>query len=77
LGFLRDLRDVFGTVRHVKPSKVKYCPRCGSKDLRIASSFGYWLAPKRYICDKCGYLGPVFMELQKEEDVVKPDSSGK
>ena len=73
LGFLRDLREVLGTLRHAKASKEKYCPRCGSKGVRIFSSFGFWLAPKRYVCDKCGYLGPVFMELEKEENGVKGD----
>jgi transposase-like protein len=76
LGFFRDLREVFGTIRHVKASKDKYCPRCGSKGVRISGSFGFWLSPKRYVCDKCGYLGPVFMELDKEEDSVKRDCLG-
>ena len=74
MGFLRDLRDVFSSARHRKAAKVKYCPRCAGEGVHISSSFGFWLAPKRYVCDKCGYVGPVFMELEKVEDAADDDT---
>jgi hypothetical protein len=27
----------------------------------------YWLTPRKYICRKCGYSGPIVMEIEKEE----------
>ncbi|MCW4018838.1 MAG: NOB1 family endonuclease [Candidatus Bathyarchaeota archaeon] len=63
---LGNLRDVFKTVKHKKPTQI-FCPRCGSPTLQLSSSLDYWLTPQKYLCKECGYMGPVFMELEKEE----------
>jgi predicted RNA-binding Zn-ribbon protein involved in translation (DUF1610 family) len=64
--FLEDLREVFKTLKRRKPTKI-YCPRCGSPRIHLSSSLDYWLTPKKYVCDECGYKGPIVMELEKEE----------
>jgi predicted RNA-binding Zn-ribbon protein involved in translation (DUF1610 family) len=53
-------------MKHRRPSK-KYCPRCGSPEIHLSSNLDYWLTPKKYACKKCGYVGPIVMELEKEE----------
>jgi len=63
---LRELREVFKTLKHRRPSKI-YCPRCGSPRIHLSSSFDYWLTPKKYFCENCGYMGPIVMEFEKEE----------
>ncbi len=63
---LENLRDIFKTLKHSKPS-AKFCPKCGSPELKLSSSMDYWLLPQKYMCDKCGYIGSVYMELEKEE----------
>ncbi|MGD0978780.1 MAG: hypothetical protein ABR962_06515 [Candidatus Bathyarchaeia archaeon] len=63
---LQDMREVLKTLKRRKPSK-KYCPKCGSPDIGLSSSSDYWLTPSKYACKKCGYSGPVVMELEKEE----------
>jgi len=63
--FLEDLREVFKTLKRRKPSKI-YCPRCGSPRIHLSSSLDYWLTPKKYVCDECGYKGQIVMELEKE-----------
>jgi len=63
---LQDMREVLKTLKRRKPSK-KYCPKCGSPEIRLSSSSDYWLTPVKYVCKKCGYYGPVVMELEKEE----------
>jgi len=64
---LQNIREVFKTLKRRKPSKI-YCPRCGSPKIRLSSSLDYWLTPKKYVCENCGYAGPIVMELEKEED---------
>ncbi|MGB9714724.1 MAG: hypothetical protein ACPLZC_07110 [Candidatus Bathyarchaeales archaeon] len=64
--FLEDLREVFKTLKRRKPTKI-YCPRCGSPRIHLSSSLDYWLTPKKYVCDECGYKGQIVMELEKEE----------
>jgi hypothetical protein len=64
---LDNVRDVFKTMKHSKPSQV-YCPKCGSPKLSLSSSMDYWLTPQKYFCSNCGYIGSVFMELEKEEE---------
>ncbi|NWF86310.1 hypothetical protein HXY32_00605 [Candidatus Bathyarchaeota archaeon] len=63
---LQDIREVFKILKHRRPSKI-YCPRCGSAKIRLSHSLDYWLTPRRYLCDDCGYIGPIIMELEKEE----------
>jgi predicted RNA-binding Zn-ribbon protein involved in translation (DUF1610 family) len=64
---LQDMREVFKTLKRRKPSKI-YCPRCGSPKIHLASSLDYWLTPKKYLCQNCGYVGLIVMELEKEEN---------
>jgi len=47
--------------------KVIVCPRCGSTRLSLSSKMDAWLTPKRYFCADCGYVGPIVMEVEKEE----------
>jgi len=64
---LQNIREVFKTLKHRKPSK-KFCPRCGSPKIHLSSSLDYWLTPKKYICENCGYHGSIVMELEKEKN---------
>jgi predicted RNA-binding Zn-ribbon protein involved in translation (DUF1610 family) len=67
---LRDIREVFKTLNHRATSKI-YCPRCGSAEIHPSRNLdyapNYGLASKKYTCEKCGYDGPIVMELEKEE----------
>jgi len=63
---LQNLREVLKMMSHRKPSKI-YCPICGSPKIGLSSSLDFWLTPKNYACHNCGYVGPVVMELEKEE----------
>jgi predicted RNA-binding Zn-ribbon protein involved in translation (DUF1610 family) len=63
---LENIREVFRMLKYRKPSKI-YCPRCGSPKIRLSSSLDYWFTPKKYVCENCGYIGPIVMELEKEE----------
>jgi len=64
---LQNIREVFKTLKYRKPSKI-YCPRCGSPRIHLSSSLDYWLTPKKYVCENCGYVGQIVMELEKEEN---------
>jgi predicted RNA-binding Zn-ribbon protein involved in translation (DUF1610 family) len=64
---LRSVLKVFGVLKHRKPTMV-CCPRCGDPEIHLSSSLEYGLAPRRYVCEKCGYVGPIVLELEKEED---------
>lgn len=63
---LKNIRGVFKTLKHRGPSKI-YCPKCGSPRIHLSSSLDYWLTPKKYICENCGYYGPIVMELEENE----------
>lgn len=47
--------------------RIKVCPVCGSRKLRLSSPLDGWLTPEVYICEECGYRGPIYLELQLEE----------
>jgi ribosomal protein S27AE len=50
------------------PKKIQACPRCGSVNIRLLSKLDVWLTPRRYVCNDCGYVGPVILELEKLKD---------
>ena len=62
----QNIKEVLKTLKRRKPAKI-YCPRCGSSNIHLSSGFDYWLTPKKYVCEDCGYVGPIVMELEKEE----------
>jgi len=64
---LESVREVLKKMKHRKPSKI-FCPKCASPEIRLFSSLDLWLTPKKYVCESCGYVGPVVMELEKMEE---------
>lgn len=67
------LSKIFKRVKWRSPSKrhQKYCPRCGSFNIKLSSRFDGWLTPEQYVCRDCGYRGPIILEI--EEDATKGD----
>ena len=66
MGLIRDLREVLKTAKRRRPSKI-YCPRCGSPEIHVCYRTDVFLTTKRYLCDNCKYIGPLIMEIEKEE----------
>ncbi|MEM2609617.1 MAG: hypothetical protein QXM13_03840 [Candidatus Bathyarchaeia archaeon] len=64
---LQSIREILKSIKHRSPSKI-YCPKCGSLKIRLSSSLDYWLTPKKYFCEECGYLGPIVMELEENNE---------
>ncbi|MEM1659849.1 MAG: hypothetical protein QXR17_01695 [Candidatus Bathyarchaeia archaeon] len=62
---LQNIVELFKSMKHRSPSKI-YCPKCGSPEIHLSSSLDYWLTPKKYVCDKCGYSGPLIMEVEED-----------
>ena len=64
---LDDVREVFKSIKHRNPTQI-YCPRCCSPKIKLTSSLAVGgITPKQYYCEECGYVGPVVMELEKDE----------
>ena len=57
--------------------RVKVCPVCLSPKIRRSSSFDGWLLPEVYICESCGYRGPVYIEIEVDEDDKRDRNSDK
>jgi len=72
MGTLQNIGEILkGLSRRGRVRKL--CPRCGSSKLRLSSRFDIWLTPEQYICESCGYKGPIVMEVG-EEDLPKKKS---
>jgi len=67
MGILQNIREILKNLKHDHPTP-KLCPRCGSPKLKLSSRFDIWLFPEQYICDQCGYKGPITMELEKIDE---------
>jgi hypothetical protein len=64
---LQNFREVLKSLKHRKPTQI-FCPRCCSQKIKLNSNFDVWLTPAKYLCTECGYMGPIVMELEKEEE---------
>ncbi len=62
---LKNVKDALSSVRR-KKVRPKVCPRCGSADVSILTLTGYMSQPA-YLCNKCGFHGSLFLEVDKEE----------
>ncbi|MFB0501118.1 MAG: hypothetical protein ACETVP_01470 [Candidatus Bathyarchaeia archaeon] len=71
MGILKNFRDVLKSTKRRSPT-LKLCPRCESPKLRLSSRFDVWLTPEQYICENCGYKGPIVMELEEKKENTSP-----
>jgi len=67
---LKQLRLLLRKIRWRSPSSksLKVCPRCGSINIRFSSKLDAWLTPKQYVCDDCGYVGPIVLEIEETKE---------
>jgi len=70
---LENLREVLKGLKRKKLGKLtpKLCPKCGSSKIKLSSSSDtyprmYGITPTQYICENCGYRGPIVIELEEE-----------
>lgn len=54
-----------------KTIKIKVCPRCESRNIELLSPLGGWMTPEVYICLKCGYRGPIILEIEIDPSELK------
>lgn len=47
--------------------KIRVCPFCKQPTLRVADSISGWMTAEIFKCDRCGYRGPVFIEVDPKE----------
>jgi predicted RNA-binding Zn-ribbon protein involved in translation (DUF1610 family) len=40
----------------------KFCPRCRSPRLMLRTALASGISPILYVCEDCGYRGPIFLE---------------
>ncbi|MHA1237972.1 MAG: hypothetical protein ACTSSJ_01780 [Candidatus Odinarchaeia archaeon] len=58
-------------IRHKKEedkTEIKICPICGSSHLKYASFLSGWYTPEQYICENCGYSGPLILEIELSKE---------
>jgi C4-type Zn-finger protein len=70
---IKNLREVLMRLKHKKLGKpaIKLCPKCGSPKIKLSSGVDayprmYGITPSQYVCEECGYRGPIAMELEEE-----------
>lgn len=67
-----DFCEVISNLRHRKASQtLTLCPRCGSPKITLSNSLDLFLTPRNYLCQECGYIGPILLELEKEQKQEK------
>ena len=68
---LENLCEILSGLKRGKLAP-KLCPKCGSTKLRVSSGFDtyprmFGITPLKYVCESCGYRGPIAMEIEEEE----------
>lgn len=54
-------------LKRKRGKKLIVCPRCGSFKIHFSNILDGWVTPPQYVCDACGYRGPIVMEVDKDE----------
>jgi predicted RNA-binding Zn-ribbon protein involved in translation (DUF1610 family) len=62
---LNDIHNILKKLKH-RNTTIKYCPKCGSPKLKLSTKWDIWLLPEKYICQNCGYKGPIYLEKEEE-----------
>ena len=57
--------DILKQSKHKSPQPV-FCPTCYSPKLKQNESYG--ILPRLYYCKKCGYEGPLVLELEPDTE---------
>lgn len=69
MGKLGDLIDVLKKVKRTQP-RTQLCPKCGSHKMTAASSLSDWLTPLERECNACGYVGPIYLEIEVSDQLI-------
>jgi len=69
-GSMKRLLSLLRELKWELPSNksVRCCPRCGSPKIKLSSKFDIWLTPEQYVCENCGYKGPVVLEKERKKE---------
>lgn len=63
-----------------KVSRIAICPACEKSIVeKVPSSISGWLVPHQFYCPKCGYIGPIYLEIEVGKEVkeeVKEEKNG-
>jgi predicted RNA-binding Zn-ribbon protein involved in translation (DUF1610 family) len=65
---IKEMIHVLKKAKHSSPKPV-FCPTCYSSKLKQNESYG--ILPRLYYCEKCGYEGPLVLELESDKE-IKP-----
>ena len=57
----------------VRERFVKICPKCGSKEVANRGMISRTALSPDYVCQSCGFQGPLFPEIKAEEAKKIPD----
>ncbi|RLI04896.1 hypothetical protein DRO26_03710 [Candidatus Bathyarchaeota archaeon] len=63
--FIKNFFEVLSKIRRSGKERL-VCPRCRSSKVYPSSWMNGWLTPPQYVCEKCGYKGPILMKLEEE-----------
>lgn len=50
------------------PPPIKLCPNCYEPKLKVGTNVGGFMAPAVYYCEKCDYKGPLYIEVDVNEN---------
>ena len=65
---LDNLRDVF-KAHESTANPSKFTAQDAAAQISVyPAAWTIGLTPQKYLCSNCGYIGSVFMELEKEEE---------
>lgn len=53
-------------------TKIRICPKCKEAKLKNFVNISGWLAPNMYECTACGYVGPLYLEVDPEDFKLEP-----
>ena len=62
---LKTIAEVFSRLKRGRVKCRIACPKCGSFNVKPMTALDDWLTPAQYVCEDCGYTGPIILEVEE------------
>ena len=68
---MESFKNFLKSLRRKKRNVITVCPKCGNARIHQLNSLSGWLTPLIYVCNKCGYIGPILLEINSPHESLE------
>lgn len=70
---MESFKNFLKSLKRKRSNPLAICPKCGNPKVSQLNSLSGWLTPSMYVCNKCGYTGPILLEVDSSNDLSEDE----